>query len=325
MIKVLWIDDNPTEFSEFLDDAYDVGLDINVCKTVMAGLAELEDRNKIYEAIILDANCKIDDDEREVPQLAALSHAIAGIYARGINLPWFVYTGGAYEGKEALEHIIPQQYRNWDEQQWYNKPDQEGELFDAIKKAVREREITKLKEAHPEAFKICPSQDLVNLLQRINEKEFERDERIPNIIRNIAEKICFFLRDNGIYPEEFKSSNRVKECSIFFTADKNSTYVPIYIQRMFHFLSEYANEGSHPSDPRESSKIREDLSSGKAKYLNRIGVYALLTIFQWCDSFPIGNEEKMKPIHIFFQSLPREEKSSTSHNQYRPFKNKNKV
>lgn len=306
-INVLWIDDNPTEFSEFLDDAYDAGLDIQVCKTVVKGLDELEDRNKIYEAIILDANCKI-ADEKEAPQLGALSHAIAGIYVRGIDLPWFVYTGGSYEGREALEHIIPQQYRSWDNNQWYNKPDQEHELFAAIINAVKNSETTKIKDAYPEAFRFCSSQVLLDILKEMNSKSFERDVTVPNKIRSIVEQdICSFLRNNGIYPSEYdKKFNKIKQCSYFFGADKDHKKVPAYIQRLFHFLSEYANEGSHGTDRREvaiARKQNSDIEQGLAKHLNRAGVNALLSICLWCSTFPVDDSEEMKPYHEFFLNL----------------------
>lgn len=306
-IKVLWIDDNPNEFTEFLDDAFDAGIDIKVCKTVKDGLDELLNQNAIYEAIILDANCKIKDENFEVPQLVALSHAIVGIYVRGIDLPWFVYTGGAYEGKEALEHIIPQQYRNWDDKQWYNKPDDEHQLFEAIKNAVSNRETTKVLNTFPDAFKLSSSQVLLNILINRNSYEIERDTTIPNKIRIIMEEdICSFLHNNGIYPAEFTSNNRVKQCSLLFGKDTLNKYVPVYIQRLFHFLSEYSNEGSHGTDKRAeiiAQKQKRDIESGKALQLNRAAVNALLCIFQWCSSFPIEDMGAMKPINEYFLNL----------------------
>lgn len=302
-IKVLWIDDNPTEFSNFLDDAYDEGLDIIIQRNVADGLKELKDRNKIFEAIILDANCLITGMDNEVPHLDALSHAIAGIHTNKIIVPWFVYTGGSYEGKEALRHIIPQYYRNWDENQWYNKPDQEFELFAAIKQAVSNREVTKVLDNHPEAFSVISSRELLDLLLRVDLEEFPRDETVPNTIRNIMESVCFFLRDNGIYPDTYKTNNKVKECSMLFSKDKETTYVPIYIQRMFHFLSDYGNNGSHESDPKEPDNIRTDIKSGRAKYLNQTGVDALLNVLFWCSEFPINDNEKMKAIQTFFMNI----------------------
>lgn len=319
LIKVLWIDDNPTQFDEFLDDAHDEGLDITVFQTVEAGLKELENRNAIYEALILDANCKIADEETEVPQLVALSHAIVGLYVRDINLPWFVYTGGSYDGKEALEHLIPQQYRKWDERQWYNKPDDEYELFAAIKSAVAKSEDHKLMEQFPEAFDICKSQELLDLLRKMNTHDFERDETAPNSLRCVADEVCDFLRDNGIFVSEFTSSNHIKECSILFGTDKNYQYVPIYIQNSLRSLSDYCNAGSHQSENKNKvkpNKVRADIKAGNAKYLNRAAIHSLMNVILWAHSFPIDDQEAMKEITNFFlERKSEQERKNRERNQ----------
>jgi hypothetical protein len=67
---------------------------------------------------------------------------------------------------------------------------------------------------------------------------------------------------------------------------------------MFHFLSEYANQGSHNLGAQH--KVRGDIASGKARHLNRTAVDALLNIMSWCSSFPFDDAEAMKPIHEFF-------------------------
>ena len=298
-IKVLWIDDNPDQFEEFLDDAFDAGLDIDVYKTVDSGLTALQDRNKIYEAIILDANCKISDENAEAPALVALSHAIVGIYAIGSTVPWFVYTGGGYEGAEALEYIIPQKYRSWDERHWYDKPDDEDELFKAIISAVENSETHKLMLQFPEAFEISKSQELLDLLKHRDSYEFERDETVPNSLRCVADDVCHFLRDKGIYPAEFTTSNKIKECSMVIGEDHECHIAPRYIQNCFLFLSDYCNAASHQSEKREQSRtqniIRDHIRSGKAKYLNRSAVHSLMNIILWASNFPVNDVEAMKP------------------------------
>lgn len=296
-INVLWIDDQPSE--RFCDDAFDQGFNITTCTTVKAGINELQDQSKTYEAIILDANCKI-DSENEVPNVDALSEAITEISEKHIRLPWFVFTGGSYDGKESVRHIVPSKNRRWDERKYYNKPEEAQELFNAIHKAVDNSEVTKIKNKYAEAFNIYSSQDLLKILQEMDTDEFATDSKVPNTIRKIAENICIFLKDNKIYPVEFKSSNSLKECSKLFGTDRNAIYVPTYIQRMFHFLSDYANEGSHASS---SGRVNKEILSGRAKHLNRTAVDALLNIFSWCSDFPISDKEKMKPIQKYFENL----------------------
>lgn len=306
-IKVLWIDDNPDQFDAFLDDAYEEGLDIDVCQTVDKGLLALQDRNKIYEAIILDANCKISDENTEAPALIALSHAIVGIYALGITIPWFVYTGGGYEGAQALEYIIPQKYRTWDEKRWYDKPDDEYELFGAIVTAVENSETHQLILQFPEAFEMSKSQELLDLLRQRDTREFERDETVPNSLRCVADDVCHFLRDNGIYPSEYTTSNKIKECSILFAKDYQNQIIPPYIQNCFRFLSDYCNAASHQSEDRNGMNkpniIRADIKAGKAKYLNRSAIHSLMNIIHWASNFPVQDQEAMKPITDFVLNI----------------------
>lgn len=168
-IKALWIDDEPT--NGFIDQAGRCGIDITVAETVQDGMSLLDNKSNFFETIILDANCKISDTEEE-EDLSALSHAIAGIYARSIEIPWFVYTAGGYEGFEMIEKIVPQQYRNWDNVAYYTKPGTANtitgqsidELFAAIKKAVEQSEVTKTLRKYKTEIGIFNEPEFIDLL-----------------------------------------------------------------------------------------------------------------------------------------------------------------
>lgn len=304
-IRVLWIDDEPSD--SFLDEAYDNGLVVEVRKTVKAGLKELQNKNEIYEAIILDANCKIEDEDTETPQLIALANAIVGIYANHIDLPWFVYTGGAYEGRDALEHIIPRDYQWWESKQWYNKPDDINLLFNDIKKAIADREDSKIKFKYRDAFRIVPSAELLDLLKHRGTREFSQDYNVPTNIRIVCENLCDFLKVIGVFPAPFKSSNKIKACSLFFSSDKEFKYVPSYIQSLFFFLNTYSNEGSHAQSRHDEvtrmTRVREDIKANKAIHLNTVGLASLLSLIEWAASIPVNDPEEMKPIHLFFSNI----------------------
>ena len=304
MIKVLWIDDQPN--GTFLDSAEANGINVKNCTTVEAGLKELTDKNAFYEAIILDANCKIADENMEAPQLKALTNAITGIYKNQIDLPWFVYTGGAYEGKDALEHIIPKEYQWWNcSKMWYNKPDDIETLFTDIKKAVENREESKIKTKYSYAFKIIKSQaqGLLSLLKRMNTPEFERDEEVPHTIRCLCEELVKYIESNGIFYRSTKpTSNLTKECSLFLGKDKKHCYTPVYIQGLFYFLSEYANAGSHEATSDEGN-VRQAIKDGTATLLNFTATLALMNIILWCSNFPIEKQEDIKKIQAFYYSL----------------------
>lgn len=305
IIKVLWIDDEPKD--GFIDEAMYYGLDIENKRTVKDGLRALEDRNNLYDAVIIDANGLRNGEENEVANIKALTMAINGLARIGVKLPWFVYTGENYDGKEALKYIIPETGKWWESKQWYNKPKDSIQLYEDIIKAVSNSDDAKIKFEYANAFRIIPSVELLDVLKSRKTKEFSNDYNVPINIRIICENLCDYLKIIGIYPAAFKSNNKLKECSLFFSNDKKFEHVPSYIQALFFFLNTYCNEGSHAQSKgqpeKRMSKVRSDIKAGKAKHLNTVGLFSLLSIIDWVEQLPVENPEKMKPIQQFFSAL----------------------
>lgn len=284
-IQVLWIDDLPSE--EFLDDAYDEGIDIKVATNVQDGLDILNNPDYVLDAIILDANCKT-TSEFPVPALTSLTYALMKLYSMQISIPWFVYTGGAYEGKEALNFIIPDE-RPWDDRKYYDKPQQEKELFANLKRAVLTNDATKVKVKYPEILKVYQSKDLVDILIRYDKYEntLNTDMTVPNTVRGILEYLFNLCCQRGVLNVKFSGTN-LAECSKAMGNSKLVDIIPIYIQRCLHFLTDYSNGGSHRYESRYEEiigeSIKKDIGSGRAKYLNRMAISALLNIIRWCGT-----------------------------------------
>lgn len=148
--KVLWIDDQPSE--EFVNEAaeYDIDIELAICH--YDGIKLLADKTKQWDAIILDANCKINQDDS--PNLASLTESILHITTlcgMGQFIPWFVYTAGGYEGFSYLNNMISKK-RDWDDREYYSKPSQRYELFDNLKKAADNRFCTHIKHQYNKVF-----------------------------------------------------------------------------------------------------------------------------------------------------------------------------
>ena len=124
-LNVLWVDDMPTQ--DFMNEAYEYGLSITPATSVNMGMSMLKDKSIVWDAIILDANCKITEDEQEQPSLKALKEAVNQLVHMRTEIPWFVYTGGDYEGVEHLEYMIKE--RAYDDRLFYEKPRQRHELY----------------------------------------------------------------------------------------------------------------------------------------------------------------------------------------------------
>lgn len=304
-IKALWIDDEPTD--GFIDQAATSGIDLDVATTIKSGLEMLDNKSNVFEAIILDANCKIADEDEE-EDLSALSHAIAGIYARSIDIPWFVYTAGGYEGFEMIEKIIPQQYRNWDSNSYYTKPGANAitgqgieELFSSIRKAVEQSELTKTIRKYKREIDIYGEPEFIELLLAQTKHGFSTDDNIPNSLRKIADTICYMLKNKGLIVDIENKSNILGDASIYLGRDQNNKYVPKHIQGAFHYLSQYyCNPGSHGFDPEKPLPICRYIRNNSAPYANVTGVNCLLDIISWIGTLPLEDGEYLREVQADF-------------------------
>ncbi len=296
-LNVLWIDDEPSE--SFIDDAADENIVITNKKNVEEGLKALLCKDCVYDAIILDANCLISPTQK-APGINALQYAITQLYSKGVDIPWFVYTGGAYEGKNALNLLIPDN-RPWDDRKYYEKdlPGNDLLLFQNIWKAATQKEITKVKLQYADVLRVYQEKDLIDLLVAYHtDKEFGRNATVPNTIRSIVEWTAKKCDEQGILATHFIGTN-ISEVSKNLGNYKMNKFVPCYIARAMHLLSEYCNAGSHryanDSEKRIAEGIRNDIANGVAPYLNRMAVNALLNLLLWWGTIS-SDEETIKNI-----------------------------
>lgn len=251
-LNVLWVDDMPTE--EFMNEAYDYGLDITSVKSVNGGIATLKDKTKVWDAIILDANCKITDNVQEQPSLMALKKAVEELVHIRADVPWFVYTGGDYEGVEHLIYMIKE--RDYDDRPFYEKPQQRYNLYDNIKKAVSHNELFKLRKKYPREFEAAEIIDgATQLLQEgltYNYNEEWRDvQDYFNPARKICERIFDKLKDQNKLPPISKLNTMSKLLSKGKIDDDNCYYelkkevMPAPLAHSLRFFLDITQDGSH--------------------------------------------------------------------------------
>ena len=149
MIQVLWIDDKPTH--DFILYASLHKIKITAKTNVDDGIQELLNKKALYDATILDANCISHRENTMGPQIQALYYATNQLAQNQIELPWFVYSGGTFEGQNPIDIIVegcelPYNPTN----RWYKKPGDMEVLFADIKSVVAQFQDFKLKEKHKE-------------------------------------------------------------------------------------------------------------------------------------------------------------------------------
>lgn len=282
-IKVLWVDDEPND--DFINEAFEYGLDLDNAVCVNDGIAKLNDTSFSYDAIILDGNCRISNDPNETPTLYALNEAITRLLKMRTDIPWFVYTAANYEGKEALKYMI--QKRSYDEKLFYVKPVDRYVMYDNILKAVKEMPSYKVKQKYASVLSVYSTQDFIDLLSRFDKEELSKAGDVPNTVRKVLEWIMDKLNKMGVLPVLFNGTN-LSECSVCLGTMNG--FIPKYIQRSVHHCEEIANEGSH----NKNSDTYRLIEEGKAPYLNMSLVVDLLNILHWIGTLPNDVEAMRK-------------------------------
>ena len=294
-LNVLWVDDIPTE--EFMNEAFEEGLEITSVTCVNSGIDALKNKSKSWDAIILDANCKITDDEQEQPSLEALQHAIYSFVDMRTEIPWFVYTGGDYAGVEHLKLLIKK--RDYDDRSYYEKPQQRYELFENIKNVVANSKVFAIKQKYAPVCSFYKDYDLIELLLKLENEDLLTDTSIPNRIRQILEWIMRYFETKGLLPIPFTGTN-IANCSRNICELRQ--LVPIHVVRSLHFCVEVCNDGSHDRE------VAAYLVSGDAPYLNKSLILNLLNILQWCPSLQRFEKEVLVEKVTSYIQQNKEEK-----------------
>lgn len=295
--RVLWVDDQPEE--EFMNEAYENDLDIDVATCYEEAQEKLNDAGESWDAIILDANCKLSRDEYEAPSLESLQESISYLNKLCTErfIPWFVYTGGAYEGFSALGCFISRN-RDWDDRKYYNKPQDRYALFENLKKAADNSRSTYLKHKYADVWNVYMHDDLLPILDAL-ENDVYTNSSVFNEIRKILDWVMKYCFEHGVLPIEFDGSN-LGECSKILGDKKMTEYVPIHVQRSLHSCVEISNEGSH------RLSINQFVQDGKAPYLVKSTIYELLNILHWCGTLS-SDDYDISMLSVKIKSLFKKE------------------
>ena len=281
MINVLWIDDQPN--NAFIDKAYNADIYIDVKTNVDDGISALLS-SSVYDAIILDANCISHPDRSREPEITALGYALRKITEHKITTPWFVYSGGGFEGESSIEITVNAYERLYDDKSWYRKPGENDLLFDKIKAVVLDSDMYQMKAKYPEIFAWYPnSKELVEILNHL-EKDISNDPSIFNAIRKELDWIMRYSYDHGLSSVRFTGSN-LAECSSSMGKPELCSIIPLHIQRSVHSATAVCNEGSH------RMSIDRLVREGKAPYLTRSTIFEFLNILYWLKDAPETPED----------------------------------
>ena len=254
-LNVLWVDDLPTD--DFMNEAFDNGLDIESVKSVNSGISALKDKSKVWDAIILDANCKITDDEQEQPNIMAMKKAVQELVYMRTDIPWFVYTGGDYDGVENLKFIINE--REYDDKLYYDKPKDRYKLYEKIKEVATNNEIFLLRKKYPREFKAADMIDgaTQELIKGLTYKYDDNRGDVQDYFtpaRKIIERIFKKLKKQELLPPISKLNSMSRflnekkfeddDCSFNLNID----IMPKPLCHSLKYFLDITQDGSHDSD-----------------------------------------------------------------------------
>lgn len=282
MINILWIDDRPDE--NFIKTARQNGLDVSVKCNVDDGINEILTSDRVYDAIILDGYCiKHSDDDKE-PDINALGYALKEITANDIMLPWFVYMSAGHEDENAVDVIVSAYEREYDDTEWYRKPDDMDRLIKNIKHSLRSSKEYILKDQFAEVIDKYHNQDeLVDIISYLDESK-RHDASVFNLIRKEMEYIFEQCFESGLLQQPY-SDLGLTDSSKFLCQYQLEPFVPYHVQQLIRSTTRICNEGSH------NLKIDDDVNSGRAPYLVRSTVMDFLNIVYWANEFLPDNAE----------------------------------
>lgn len=284
MIQVLWIDDKPAQ--NFIIYASLHNIKVTAKTNVDEGIEELSHNKNKYDAIILDANCVSHRDNTMAPHIKALQYATNQIAQNKIELPWFVYSGGGFEGEKSIDVIVEGCELPYNpENRWYKKPGDMEDLFADIKSVVAQFPDFKLKEKHKELFSWYPhTAALLDIIRYLDKEDNNNDDEVFNKIRQQLEYLMDFAYKKGFLNIEFKTTN-LGECSKQLGKQELTGIIPNYIQRSLHSIVTVCNEGSH------LTSLQEIIRNNKAPYLIKSTIYEFLNLVHWFKDAPKIEEE----------------------------------
>lgn len=288
--QVLWIDDKPS--LEFIDVAFEIyGLDIINKLSYTSGIEWLKENKDICLAVILDVNCKVDDNSN-ITSMDAFTD-----YHRDVlelcddpRIPWFVYTAGDFKGVEHLASIIPSRRRNWDlGRKYYNKPADRKDLLKKVKEAVEHREFYDVLKKYEDVLSHYHN-DILKRLTRILiaiETNGTDNASIMTDIRKLQEDTILYLIEHGLFPNTIKTLNEAYRF-LAGICQKDELLVPKFISYGFRASVEATQNGSHSSnllsrDGRDNLVVDKLLSANKLPYLIRNTVYEMLNFLNWAS------------------------------------------
>lgn len=314
-IKVLWVENDPQVLSSYPLEASDYGVDLHPVSCWDDAVYELSKNYLGWDAIILDAKCKVHSDslDKATPFLMEAFLSLTKMAEKNnCIIPWFVLSGGS---EEEISDLIPEARNQWEmgrEKAYYQKAltSERLELWRRIPIIVQEcSNIVKLKSGPCRSvFKAITQINLppevesmmISLLLPLyfdSTKNEQYNDRY-SYVRKIIEHIFRSMESHKIIPPTLIQNGKVNlSWSCSFLAGKTSDsyaqviYKAITTKTMAGNLMNMVNvTGSmlhtEGADPTKSKDIQPYLDSvTNSPFLLQSFVLQLCDVLIWYENY----------------------------------------
>lgn len=297
--NVLWIDDDSLkkecELSEsFMQLAELMDINIEAKDNYDDGLAWLKQNQKFCDAVILDVNCVQHCCKKESADMEVFTqnfHKVQSLCEVDNRIiPWFVYTGGGYDGDKFLHKSIPA--TEWSKKRYFSKPSHAKDLFDNIKEAIDGAPLLPLKRKYFKELELC-TEHANNILviadEIFNKREISTEPF--NKLRDIMEWIKEYAKEHGVFSNKVIS---LSNANTFIKKIKDVDCVPLYVKDTFQVANNVVQEGSHSEDAGMSDGrkpvVKKHVREGVATRLVEAAFNNVIVLLEWCTKLPQSPE-----------------------------------
>lgn len=174
LIKVLWVENDPEVLSTYPMEAEQFGVELVKFECWDEAEKALRDNYSQWEAIVLDAKCKLHKDSLDQANkfLVNVTNAITSMAKdEGRFIPWYILSG---QGEDEIADLIPEDRSRWDSdwpKPFYDKNTDRKMLYHRIRIYVqRKSQRYRLRlELYPNVFESIQACDLGDDAEQIME------------------------------------------------------------------------------------------------------------------------------------------------------------